>query len=70
MCIHVFQLDIPLNPIVYTWLLGQQKSLTAADLHFFDPTLASSYSQLQSLADKAKQIKADSSLVSFNQRYY
>ncbi|XP_067948711.1 E3 ubiquitin-protein ligase TRIP12-like [Watersipora subatra] len=55
-------LDLPLNPIVYSWLLGQQHLLTCSDLALFDSTIAASYSQIKELADQAASIRASSSL--------
>ena len=57
-------LDLPLNPIVYCWLLGQQKTLTPSDLATFDPTTAASYSQIKTLADQVAAIRNDRNLVS------
>ena len=57
-------LDLPLNPIVYRWLLGQQKTLTHSDLATFDPVTAASYRQIKELLDQVVAIREDQTLVS------
>lgn len=57
-------LDLPLNPIVYCWLLGQQKTLTPSDLAIFDQTTAMSYSQIKALSDQIAAIRSNRNLVS------
>lgn len=57
-------LDLPLNAVVYSWLLGQQKRLTPSDLAAFDASISSSYTQLKHMSDKVKEIRSNSTLVS------
>lgn len=58
-------LDLPLSPIVYSWLLGQQKSLIPSDLAAFDQSIATSYTQLKTMSDRAKDIRNNTELVSW-----
>ena len=50
----------------YKWLLGQEHSLTSADLRYIDTTLAQSFNQLEELLRQKKRIEADKSHVSAN----
>jgi len=52
------QLDLPLSPTFYKWLLGLESTLTIADLHHVDPVLAKSLGQLQDLVLKKKEIES------------
>lgn len=58
------QLDIPLSLVFYKWLLGQEHTLTPADLQYIDPTLAKSFSQLEEVLRHKKRIETDRSHVS------
>lgn len=53
--------DLPLSEVFYKWLLGQEHSLTAADLQFIDPVLARSYQQMEQIVRQKKRIEADRS---------
>ena len=57
-------LDLPLSPIIYSWLLGQQKNLTPSDLSTFDQSIATSYTQLKSMSDRVKDVRNNAELVS------
>ena len=57
-------LDLPLSPIIYSWLLGQQKKLTPSDLSTFDQSIATSYTQLKSMSDRVKVVRNNAELVS------
>jgi len=57
-------LDLPMNPIIYSWLLGQQAVLTPSDLSSYDPSIAASYSHLQEMSAKVRTIQSDTNLVS------
>ncbi|XP_033112984.1 E3 ubiquitin-protein ligase TRIP12-like isoform X2 [Anneissia japonica] len=54
-------LDIPLSLPFYKWVLGQEGSLTPADLHYVDPVLARSYDQLHDLLRQKKRLHQDQS---------
>ncbi|XP_071951146.1 E3 ubiquitin-protein ligase TRIP12-like isoform X2 [Antedon mediterranea] len=54
-------LDIPLSLPFYKWVLGQEGSLTSADLHYVDPVLARSYDQLADLLRQKKRLHQDQS---------
>ncbi|KAF6033616.1 TRIP12 [Bugula neritina] len=55
-------LDLPMNPIIYSWLLGQQAVLTPSDLSSYDPSIAASYSHLQEMSAKVRTIQSDTNL--------
>ena len=69
------QLDLPLSLVFYKWLLGQEHTLTAAEIRHVDPVLAKSFQQLDDLLRQKKRIDADRSHVgrakeSDNNRYF
>lgn len=41
-----FQLDIPLNPVFFKWLCGEEKMFSLSDLEVFDKSL---YQSLRAL---------------------
>ena len=63
----LFQLDIPLSLVFFKWLLGQEHTFTASDLHYVDPVLAKSFKQLDDLLRQKKRIDSDRSHVSQKQ---
>ena len=63
-CVFLVQIDIPLSPVFYKWMLGQELTLTSADLHHIDPILAKSFLQLEDLVHQKKHIYANRSHVS------
>lgn len=54
-------LDLPLSLAFYKWMLGQEHSLTSADLLYVDPVLAKSFYQLEDILRQKKKIEADTS---------
>src|SRR6218665_441110 len=60
----LLQLDLPLSPLFYKWLLGQESTLCISDLQFLDHDLFSSISKLQSLLRDKRKIESDPSHVS------
>ena len=64
MPIVCLQLDIPLSLVFYKWMLGQEHSLTSADLQFIDPVIAKSFLQLEDILRQKHRILADKSHVS------
>lgn len=58
------QLDLPLSLVFFKWLLGQEHTLTASDIHHIDPVLAKSFQQLDDLLRQKKRIESDRSHVS------
>lgn len=58
------QLDIPLSLVFYKWMLGQEHSLTSADLQFIDPVISKSFQQLEDILRQKQRILADKSHVS------
>lgn len=54
-------LDIPLSLVFYKWMLGQEHSLTSADLQFIDPVISKSFQQLEDILRQKQRILADKS---------
>ncbi|ESP04180.1 hypothetical protein LOTGIDRAFT_136701 [Lottia gigantea] len=54
-------LDIRFSQVFFKWCLGQEESLTSADLIYIDPVLARSHKQLEAIVHQKKQIVADKS---------
>lgn len=54
-------LDLPLSLVYYKWMLGQEHSLTSADLQFIDPVIAKSFQQLEDILRQKHRILADKS---------
>lgn len=54
-------LDIPLSLVFYKWMLGQEHSLTSADLQYIDPVIAKSFLQLEDILRQKHRILADKS---------
>ncbi|XP_050411436.2 E3 ubiquitin-protein ligase TRIP12 [Patella vulgata] len=54
-------LDIRFSQVFYKWCLGQEESLTSADLIHIDPVLARSHRQLEAVLHQKKQILTDKS---------
>jgi E3 ubiquitin-protein ligase TRIP12 len=54
-------LDIPLSPAFYKWALGQEHTLTAADIQYVDPIVAQSFYQLDEVLRQKKRIEMDKS---------
>jgi E3 ubiquitin-protein ligase TRIP12 len=59
----MFQLDLPLSLPFFKWMLGQEHSLTSADLQHIDPIVAKSFYQLEDILRQKKKIEADKSHV-------
>ena len=57
----LLQMDIPLSPVYYKWLLNQEHTLTAADLHHVDPVLGRSFNQLEEVVRQKRRILGDTS---------
>lgn len=55
-------LDLPLSRVFYKWILGQEASLTSADLYHVDRVVARSFQQLEDIVHQKKQICSDKSL--------
>ncbi|XP_071085244.1 E3 ubiquitin-protein ligase TRIP12-like isoform X2 [Haliotis cracherodii] len=53
--------DLPLSPVFYKWLLGQEHSVTSADLQHIDPVVAKSFRQLEDIVHQKKRILSDKS---------
>ncbi|KAK2151054.1 hypothetical protein LSH36_377g01015 [Paralvinella palmiformis] len=54
-------LDLPLSLAFYKWMLGQEHSLTSADLLYVDAVLAKSFYQLEDILRQKKKIETDTS---------
>ncbi|XP_074658456.1 E3 ubiquitin-protein ligase TRIP12-like [Tubulanus polymorphus] len=54
-------IDIPLSPVFYMWLLGQENTLNSNHLHLVDPELARSYNQLEDVLRQKNRIVSDKS---------
>ncbi|XP_041350022.1 E3 ubiquitin-protein ligase TRIP12-like isoform X2 [Gigantopelta aegis] len=53
--------DLPLSPVFYKWMLGQEHSLTSSDLQHIDPVLSRSFRQLEDIVHHKRRILADKS---------
>lgn len=56
------KLDIPLNPVFYKWLLGQEECIHSADLYNIDPILSNQLKSLHEIVEKKLLIDADKSI--------
>ncbi|XP_050045361.1 E3 ubiquitin-protein ligase TRIP12 isoform X2 [Dermacentor andersoni] len=55
-------LDLPLSLAMYKWMLGQEGSLSLADMESIDPGLAQSLRQLHQVVQEKRRIERDRSL--------
>ncbi|KAK3801055.1 hypothetical protein RRG08_013451 [Elysia crispata] len=55
-------LDLPLSRVFYKWILGQESTLTSADLYHVDRVVARSFQQLEDIVHQKKQICHDKSM--------
>ncbi|RUS90169.1 hypothetical protein EGW08_002048, partial [Elysia chlorotica] len=55
-------LDLPLSRVFYKWILGQESTLTSADLYHVDRVVARSFQQLEDIVHQKKQICRDKSM--------
>ncbi|XP_037076185.1 LOW QUALITY PROTEIN: E3 ubiquitin-protein ligase TRIP12-like [Pollicipes pollicipes] len=55
-------LDLPLSVPFYKWLLRQERSMTLADVHQLDASLAATLSQLAAVVRRRRQLEADPAL--------
>lgn len=58
-----YQLDLPLSVTMYKWMLGEEGTLSSADLHHIDASLARSCSLLEDIVHQKKKIDNDPSYV-------
>ncbi|CAN7997409.1 unnamed protein product [Ixodes pacificus] len=55
-------LDLPLSLAMYKWMLGQESSLSLADMDSIDPALARSLRQLHQVVQEKRRVERDRSL--------
>lgn len=55
-------LDIPLSFAFYKWVLGQELSLSSADLSHIDPAISCTFHQLEQVALQKRRMEQDNSL--------
>lgn len=50
------QIDIPLSPIFYKWLLSQESTLTIGDMQQIDSTFSRSVTEMERIAQQKLKI--------------
>ncbi|KAK2707816.1 E3 ubiquitin-protein ligase TRIP12-like [Artemia franciscana] len=51
--------DLPLNPLMFAWLLGKETTLSSSELKLIDPVFAASYQSMASILREKKSSERD-----------